>query len=70
MKIFAKAAKAINNVDEREGHTMATAVLIDPEFSDNSGRTAKCLKSRDTWKKARVNKICEKAARIMEDRYE
>jgi hypothetical protein len=37
-------------------------------IADNSGRTEKCLTSRDAWKKQRVLKICEKAAQIMEDR--
>ena len=69
MKAFAKMAKAIRNVDEREGHAEATAAFVDTEFSDNTGRTVKCIKSRDSWKKARVSKICEKAARIMDDRF-
>ena len=69
MKVFSKMARSIKNVDERDGHAEATAAFIDTEFSDNRGRTVKCLKSRDSWKKSRVSKICEKAARIMEDRY-
>ena len=68
MKTFKKIAKAIRNVDEREGHSEATASFIDTEFSDNSGRTVKALKANNLWKKHRVNTICEKAARIMEDR--
>ena len=69
MKMFKKISKAIRNVDEREGHSEATAAFIDTEFLDNSGRTVKALKSNSSWKKQRVNTICEKAARIMEDRY-
>ena len=68
MKTFKKMAKAIRNVDEREGHAEATAAFIDSEFSDNSGRTVKALRSNSTWKKTRVNAICEKAATIMEER--
>ena len=69
MKTFKKMAKAIRNVYEREGHSEATAAFIDAEFSDNAGRTVKALKANNSWKKQRVNTICEKAARIMEDRY-
>ena len=69
MKMFRKVAKAIRNVDEREGHAEATAAFIDAEFSDNSGRVVKALRSGNPWKKNRVNAICEKAATIMEDRY-
>jgi len=69
MKTFKKMARAIRNVDEREGHAEATASFIDSEFSDNSGRTVKALRSNNGWKKSRVNAICEKAAVIMEDRY-
>ena len=42
---------AIRNVDEREGHSEATAAFIDTEFSDNSGCTVKALKSTSSWKK-------------------
>ena len=45
MKMFRKVAKAIRNVDEREGHAEATAAFIDAEFSDNSGRVVKALRS-------------------------
>ena len=45
VKMFKKIAKAIRNVDERQGHSEATASFIDTEFSDNSGRTLKALKS-------------------------
>ena len=62
-------AKAIRNFDEREGHAESTASFIDANFSDNSGRTLKALRSRNAWKKLRVNAICEKAAKIMEDRH-
>ena len=68
MKTFKKMAKAIRNVDEREGHSEAVAAFIDSEFSDNSGITVKALRSNNAWKKLRVNAICEKAAKIMEDR--
>ena len=68
MKTFKKIAKAIRNVDERVGRSEATASFIDTEFSDNSGRTLKALKANNAWKRNRVNTICEKAARIMEDR--
>ena len=68
MKTFKKMAKAIRNVDEREGHAEATAAFIDAEFSDNSGKTVKAMKSPSTWRRNRVNAICEKAATIMEDR--
>lgn len=61
-------AKAIRNVDERKGHSEATAAFIDAEFSDNSGYTVDALRSNNAWKKNRVNSICEKAAIIMEDR--
>jgi len=37
-------------------------------LQDNTGRVAKALKGRDTWKKQRVDAICAKAAKIMEDR--
>ena len=68
MKTFKKMVKAIRNVDEREGHSEATASFIDAEFSDNSGKTVKSLRSGSTWQKNRVNAICEKAAVIMEER--
>ena len=68
MKMFKKMAKAIRNVDERVGHSNATAAFIDAEFSDNSGIVADALKSNSPWRKNRVNAICEKAAKIMEDR--
>ena len=68
MKKFRKMAKAIRNVDEREGHSEATAAFVDAEFSDNSGITVKAMRSNNMWKKLRVNAICEKAAKIMEDR--
>ena len=67
MKTFKKMAKAIRNVDEREGHADATAAFIDSEFSDNSGYVAKALHA-DLWRRNRVSTICEKAAIIMEDR--
>lgn len=67
MKTFKKMAKAIRNVNERDGHAEATAAFIDSEFSDNSGITVKALKA-DAWRRNRVNNICEKAAKIMEDR--
>ena len=68
MKTFKKMATAIRNVDERDGHAESTASFIDSEFSDNSGRTLKAMRSKNSWKKLRVNAICEKAAKIMEDR--
>ena len=68
MKAFKKMAKAIRNVDERDGHAESTASFIDTEFSDNAGRTLKAMRSKNAWKKQRVNAICEKAAKIMEDR--
>lgn len=64
-------AKAIRNVDERDGHgghAESAASFIDSEFSDNSGRTLKTMRSKNAWKKQRVNAICEKAAKIMVDR--
>ena len=61
-------AKAIRNVDERKGHSNATAAFIDAEFSDNSGYAVDSLNSNSAWKKNRVNAICDKAAVIMEDR--
>ena len=61
-------AKAIRNVNERDGHAESTAAFIDAEFSDNSGMTLKAMRSKIAWKKNRVNAICDKAARIMEDR--
>ena len=67
--MFKKMAKAIRNVDEREGHCEATAAFVDSEFSDNSGVVVKALRSNVAWKKNRVNAICDKAARIMEDRH-
>ena len=67
MKTFKKMAKAIRNVDERQGHAMATAAFIDSEFSDNSGYVADSLRA-DLWRRNRVSSICEKAAVIMEDR--
>ena len=70
MKMFKKMGKAIRNVDERVGHSDATAAFIDTEFSDNSGIVADALRSNSPWKKNRVNAICEKAAKIMEDRYD
>ena len=69
MKAFKKMAKAIRNVDERDGHAESTASFIDSEFSDNAGRTLKAMRSKNAWKKQRVNAICEKAAKIMEDRW-
>ena len=68
MKAFKKMAKAIRNVNEREGHCEATAAFVDSEFSDNSGIVVKALRSNNAWKKLRVNAICDKAAKIMEDR--
>ena len=68
MKMFKKMARAIRNVNERDGHCEATAAFIDSEFSDNSGITVKALRSNNSWKKQRVNAICDKAAKIMEDR--
>ena len=68
MKTFQKMVKTIRNVDEREGHAEAIASFIDSEFSDNSGRTLKALRSNSAWRRNRVNTICEKAAVIMEDR--
>ena len=68
MKTFKKMVKTIRNVDEREGHAEATAAFIDAEFSDNSGKVVKALRSNNAWKKNRVNAICEKAAVIMEER--
>ena len=68
MKMFKKMAKAIRNADERVGLSNATAAFIDAEFSDNSGIVADALKSNSPWKKNRVNAICDKAAKIMEDR--
>ena len=68
MKSFKRMAKAIRNVNERDGHAESTAAFIDAEFSDNSGMTLKALRSKVAWKKNRVNAICDKAARIMEDR--
>ena len=68
MKTYVRMAKAIRNVSEKDGHTEATASFVDVEFSDNTGRVAKALKGRDTWKKQRVDAICAKAAKIMEDR--
>lgn len=68
MKTFKKMAKAIRNVDEREGHSEATAAFIDAEFSDNPGKTVKSMRSGCAWRRNRVNAICEKAAIIMEDR--
>ena len=62
-------AKSIRNVDEREGHSEATAAFIDAEFSDNSGKVVKALRSPSLWRRNRVNAICEKAATIMEDRH-
>ena len=62
-------ALAIRNVDERDGHAESTASFIDSEFSDNSGRTLKAMRSKNAWKKLRVNAICDKAAKIMEDRF-
>lgn len=37
-------------------------------MQDNTGRVAKALKGKDPWKKQRVDIICAKAAKIMEDR--
>jgi len=68
IKKFAKVARAIRNVDDREGHAEATATFLDSEFSDNSGKTVKCLRSREAWKRERVAQACTKAAKIMEDR--
>ena len=70
MKTFKKMVRAIRNVDEREGHAEATAAFIDNEFSDNSGKVLKAMRSKSAWKRNRVNAICEKAAVIMEDRCE
>ena len=68
MKAFKRMAKAIRNVNERDGHAESTAAFIDAHFSDNSGLTLKAMRSKVAWKKNRVNAICDKAARIMEDR--
>ena len=68
MHTFKKMAQAIRNVDERKGHTNATAAFIDAEFADNAGHTVDALNSNSAWMKNRVNSICEKAAIIMEDR--
>ena len=68
MKKFKRMAKAIRNVNERDGHAEATAAFIDTEFSDATGRLAKAAKSRDPWKQKRLDIACSMAAKIMEDR--
>ena len=68
MKAFAKAARAINNVSSDKGHVAATADLIDAEFSDQSGRAARILRSPFSWKRQKFKEIAAKAARIMEER--
>ena len=66
--MYKKMARAIRNVNERDGHAEATAAFIDADFSDNSGITVKALRSNSVWRRNRVNNICEKAAKIMKDR--
>ena len=68
MKSFVRMVKSIRNVDEKSGHAEATATFVDTEFSDNCGRVLQALKAKDQWKRHRVNSICAKAAKIMEDR--
>ena len=63
-------AATINNYDVTKGHSAAVADFIDSEFSDNSGMMIKARSARkDSWKNKRFNSACEKAAKIMEERY-
>ena len=68
MKAFAKHAKAIRNLPSDKNHTPATADFIDAEFSDNSGRAARILRSPFSWKRQKFKEITSKAARVMEER--
>ena len=69
LRRFKLAAKAIRNHNETMDHTQATAEFLDTEVSDNSGRVQRILRSRSNWKKSRLDVACQKAAKIMEDRY-
>lgn len=69
MKSFARMARTIRNFDEQVGHSAATANFIDVEFSNNTGRASRCQRSTAAWKKTRFNTACQKAAKILEDRY-
>ena len=68
MKAFAKAARAIRNVPSDKAHSSATADFIDAEFSDQSGRAARILRSPFSWKRQKFKEIASKAARITEER--
>ena len=70
MKTFARMAATINNVDVAKGHSAAVADFVDSEFSDNSGMMSKARRApKDSWVKRRFNSACEKAAKIMEERW-
>ena len=67
MKMFAKMARSIRNTSDG-AHVPATANFLDAEFSDNTGRAARILKSPFTWKRNRFKEIAAKGAKILEDR--
>ena len=70
IKNYSKMALAIEEVDESKGHSTAVADFIDSEFSDNSGMMVAARKAaKGSWKKGRFTRACEKAGKIMEERY-
>ena len=70
IKMFEKMARTIDEVDESKGHVNAVADFIDTEFSDNTGMMVKARKAhKGSWRKGRFTRACEKAAKIMEERY-
>ena len=68
VKQFSKVADAIRNYDEAKGHTVATCDFVDSEFSDGTGILARARRSPTNWKQLRVDKACQQAATILEDR--
>jgi hypothetical protein len=68
IKQFGKVAEAIRNYDEGKGHTVATCDFVDSEFSDGTGILARARRSSTNWKQLRVDKACQQAATILEDR--
>jgi len=68
IKQFTKVAEAVRNYDEGKGHTVATCDFVDSEFSDGTGILARARRSSTNWKQLRVDKACQQAATILEDR--
>ena len=68
MKNFARMVKTIKNVDPEKGHALSTAQFIDANFSDNSEKCVRALRSKSAWKKAQFVSVADKTAQIMRDR--